>query len=71
MADSKGQPGAISAPQQKGLPADSLSAGVRESSERLARRYGVAARSIGARYDEIRNVLALEPGDPRYLGEVN
>jgi Flp pilus assembly protein TadD len=38
---------------------------------RLARRYGVAARSIGARYDEIRNVLALEPGDPRYLGEVN
>lgn len=34
---------------------------------RLARRYGVAARSIGARYDEIRNVLALEPGDPRYL----
>lgn len=37
----------------------------------LARSYGVAARSIGARYDEIRNVLALEPGDPRYLGEVN
>jgi tetratricopeptide (TPR) repeat protein len=34
---------------------------------RLARRYGVAARSIGVRYDEIRNVLALEPGDPRYL----
>jgi Flp pilus assembly protein TadD len=38
---------------------------------RLARRYGVAARSIGARYDEIRNVLALEPGDPRYHGEAN
>ena len=37
----------------------------------LARSYGVAARSIGARYDEIRNVLALEPRDPRYLGEVN
>ncbi|HKU37006.1 MAG TPA: tetratricopeptide repeat protein [Polyangiales bacterium] len=38
---------------------------------RLAQRYGVAARSIGARYDEIRNVLALEPGDPRYVGEAN
>lgn len=35
---------------------------------RLARRYGVAARSIGARYDEIRSVLGLEPGDPRYVG---
>jgi DNA repair ATPase RecN len=34
----------------------------------LARRYGVTARAIAARYEEIRETLALEPGDPRYLG---
>ncbi|MCG8555775.1 MAG: tetratricopeptide repeat protein [Proteobacteria bacterium] len=32
----------------------------------LARRYGVAATSISSRYSEIREVLALRPGDPRY-----
>ncbi len=32
----------------------------------LARRYGVAPRSISTRYDEIRSALALVPGDPRY-----
>jgi tetratricopeptide (TPR) repeat protein len=32
----------------------------------LARRYGVAAGSISSRYGEIRNTLALVPGDPRY-----
>jgi uncharacterized protein len=34
----------------------------------LARRYGVTARAIAARYEEIREALALEPGDPRYVG---
>jgi tetratricopeptide (TPR) repeat protein len=34
----------------------------------LARRYGVTARAIAARYEEIRQALALEPGDTRYLG---
>jgi transcription initiation factor TFIIIB Brf1 subunit/transcription initiation factor TFIIB len=33
----------------------------------LARRYGVTARAIAARHEEIREALALEPGDPRYL----
>ena len=33
----------------------------------LARRYGVTARAIAARYEEIREALALEPGDPRYV----
>ncbi len=33
----------------------------------VARRYGVATRSISSRYDEIRSVLALVPGDPRYV----
>jgi len=32
----------------------------------LARRYSVAPRSIGSRYEEIRAALRLEPGDPRY-----
>jgi tetratricopeptide (TPR) repeat protein len=35
---------------------------------KLARRYGVTARAIAARYEEIREALALEPGDPRYVG---
>ena len=34
----------------------------------LARRYGVTARAIAARYEEICEALALEPGDPRYVG---
>jgi transcription initiation factor TFIIIB Brf1 subunit/transcription initiation factor TFIIB len=34
----------------------------------LARRYGVTTRAIAARYEEICDALALEPGDPRYLG---
>lgn len=33
----------------------------------LARRYGVAPRSISSRYDEIRSALDLTPGDPRYV----
>ncbi|HEX7481666.1 MAG TPA: tetratricopeptide repeat protein [Polyangiales bacterium] len=33
----------------------------------VARRYGVAPRSISNRYDEIRSALALQPGDPRYV----
>jgi Flp pilus assembly protein TadD len=33
----------------------------------LARRYGVTARAIAARYEEICEALALEPGDPRYV----
>jgi tetratricopeptide (TPR) repeat protein len=36
----------------------------------LARRYGVAPRSIATRYDEIRNALGLAPGDPRYASRV-
>ena len=32
----------------------------------LARRYGVAPGSISNRYGEIRTILALVPGDPRY-----
>jgi Flp pilus assembly protein TadD len=35
----------------------------------LARRYGVTARAIAARYEEICQTLALEPGDPRYVGQ--
>jgi transcription initiation factor TFIIIB Brf1 subunit/transcription initiation factor TFIIB len=34
----------------------------------LARRYGVTARAIAARHEEICQALAIEPGDPRYLG---
>jgi tetratricopeptide (TPR) repeat protein len=33
----------------------------------LARRYSVTARAIAARYEEICEALALEPGDPRYV----
>ena len=32
----------------------------------VARRYGVAPTSLSHRYGEIREALALEPGDPRY-----
>ncbi|MGB8328885.1 MAG: tetratricopeptide repeat protein [Polyangiales bacterium] len=32
----------------------------------IARRYGVAATSVSARFAQIRNALALRPGDPRY-----
>jgi len=32
----------------------------------VARRYGVAPTSVSARYAQIRNALALRPGDPRY-----
>lgn len=32
----------------------------------VARRYGVAAASVSARFAQIRNALALRPGDPRY-----
>jgi tetratricopeptide (TPR) repeat protein len=32
----------------------------------VARRYGVAATSVSARFAQIRNALALRPGDPRY-----
>ena len=32
----------------------------------VARRYGVAPTSVSTRYAQIRNVLALRPGDPRY-----
>ncbi|HET8936439.1 MAG TPA: tetratricopeptide repeat protein [Polyangiales bacterium] len=35
----------------------------------LARRYGVTARAIAARHEEICQTLAIEPGDPRYLGK--
>jgi hypothetical protein len=34
----------------------------------LARRYSVTARAIASRHEEIRDALALEPGDPRYSG---
>jgi len=33
----------------------------------IARRYGVAARSLSTRYADIRQTLELRPGDPRYL----
>ncbi len=32
----------------------------------IARRYGIAPTSLSSRYGEIRDALALEPGDPRY-----
>jgi tetratricopeptide (TPR) repeat protein len=32
----------------------------------VARRYGVARQSLSTRFDQIRDALALEPGDPRY-----
>ncbi|MEM9729439.1 MAG: tetratricopeptide repeat protein [Myxococcota bacterium] len=32
----------------------------------VARRYGVAPTSVSARFAQIRNALALRPGDPRY-----
>lgn len=32
----------------------------------IARRYGIAKTSLSSRYGEIRDVLSLEPGDPRY-----
>lgn len=32
----------------------------------IARRYGVAPTSVSARFTQIRNALALRPGDPRY-----
>ena len=32
----------------------------------VARRYGVAPNSVSARFAQIRNALALRPGDPRY-----
>lgn len=32
----------------------------------VARRYGVARKSVSNRYAEIRDALALRPGDPRY-----
>ena len=32
----------------------------------IARRYGVAPTSVSARFAQIRNALALRPGDPRY-----
>jgi hypothetical protein len=32
----------------------------------VARRYGVGARSVSDRFDDIQIVLALEPDDPRY-----
>jgi Flp pilus assembly protein TadD len=32
----------------------------------VARRYGVAPTSVSARFTQIRNALALRPGDPRY-----
>jgi hypothetical protein len=32
----------------------------------VARRYGVAPASVSARFAQIRNALALRPGDPRY-----
>lgn len=32
----------------------------------IARRYGVAPNSVSARFAQIRNALALRPGDPRY-----
>ncbi len=32
----------------------------------IARRYGVAATSVSTRFVQIRNALALRPGDPRY-----
>jgi Flp pilus assembly protein TadD len=34
----------------------------------LARRYCVTPRAIASRHEEIRDALALEPGDPRYSG---
>lgn len=33
----------------------------------IARRYGIAARSLSTRYADIRETLELRPGDPRYL----
>jgi hypothetical protein len=39
-------------------------AGVTRAS--VARRYGVSARSVSERYQDIEDVLALEPHDPRY-----
>ena len=32
----------------------------------VARRYGIAATSLGTRYGEIRDALSLVPNDPRY-----
>jgi len=32
----------------------------------VARRYGVAPTSVSTRFSQIRNALALRPGDPRY-----
>lgn len=32
----------------------------------VARRYGIAARSLSSRFGDIRDVLSLSPGDPRY-----
>ena len=32
----------------------------------IARRYGVAPGSVSTRYADIRDTLALRPGDPRY-----
>ncbi len=32
----------------------------------VAKRYGVSARSVSVRFDDITVVLALKPGDPRY-----
>lgn len=39
-----------------------------ETQASIARRYGVAPRSLSMRYGEMRDVLALRPGDPRYAG---
>ena len=36
----------------------------------VGRRYGVAPATISSRYAEIRAVMALVPGDPRYCGGV-
>lgn len=33
---------------------------------KVAKRYGVAATSVSTRFSQIRNALALRPGDPRY-----
>ena len=32
----------------------------------VARRYGVSARAVSDRFDDIQVVLALKPDDPRY-----
>ena len=32
----------------------------------VARRYGVSARSVSERFDDIQVVLSLKPDDPRY-----